>query len=122
MGKAVKIQTLAEELIKLSGFQPHEDIEIIYTGLRPGEKLYEELLLDEEGVLPTPHRKICIAQSSTLAHEKLVPMVDALILDAKALDLPGLKEKLHLLVPEYNPAENKPLAKVIRHPATAMHQ
>lgn len=122
MGKAVKIQTLAEELIKLSGFQPHEDIEIIYTGLRPGEKLYEELLLDEEGVLPTPHRKICIAQSSTLDHEKLVPMVDNLILDAKALDLPGLKEKLHLLVPEYNPAENKPLAKVIRHPATAIHQ
>ena len=63
MGEAVKIRSLAEELIKLSGLQPHEDIEIVYTGLRPGEKLYEELLLDDEGVLPTSHNKICIAQS-----------------------------------------------------------
>ena len=122
MGKAVKIQSLAEELIRLSGLQPHEDIEIVYTGLRPGEKLYEELLLDDEGVLPTPHNKICIAQSITLDHAKLVSMIDALIVDAKALNLPGLKDKLQKLVPEYSPAENKPLAKVIPHPATVMHQ
>ena len=122
MGKAVKIQSLAEELIKLSGFQPHEDIEIVYTGLRPGEKLYEELLLDDEGVLPTPHNKICIAQSVTLVHAELVSMIDDLIVDAKALNLPGLRNKLQQLVPEYNPVENKPLAKVIPHPATVVHQ
>ncbi len=122
MGEAVKIQTLAEELIRLSGLQPHDDIEIVYTGLRPGEKLYEELLLDDEGVLPTPHKQICIAQSVTPPHEELVSCLDALVADAKALDLNGVREKLLLLVPEYVPAENKPLAKVIPHPATAMHQ
>ncbi len=121
MGKAVKIQTLAEELIKLSGLQPHEDIEIIYTGLRPGEKLFEELLLDDEGVLPTPHSKICIAQSVTLPHATLIPLIDDLITDAKALDLPGLRKKINQLVPEYKPADNKPIAKVIRHPTAAIN-
>ncbi|MCK4620882.1 MAG: polysaccharide biosynthesis protein [Desulfuromonadales bacterium] len=122
MGNAVKIQFLAEELIRLSGLQPHEDIEIIYTGLRPGEKLYEELLLDDEGVLPTPHNKICIAQSVVPAHAELVAKIEVLIADAKALNLPGLKKNLQRLVPEYTPVENKPLAKVIPLPATAMHQ
>ncbi|WP_321371997.1 nucleoside-diphosphate sugar epimerase/dehydratase [uncultured Desulfuromusa sp.] len=122
MGEAVKIQFLAEELIRLSGLKPHEDIEIVYTGLRPGEKLYEELLLDEEGVLPTPHNKICIAQSTTVAYAELSAMIESLLESAKALDLPAVKEKLRQLVPEYCPAENKPTAKVIPLPATAMHQ
>jgi FlaA1/EpsC-like NDP-sugar epimerase len=118
MGEPVKIQTLAEELIRLSGFQPNEEIEIVYTGLRPGEKLYEELLLEDEGVLPTQHKQICIAQSVTPAHAELVKDIDALIDDAKALNLIGVREKLQRLVPEYTPANNKPLAKVIPHPAT----
>ena len=122
MGEPVKISALAEELIKLSGLQPHEDIEIIYTGLRPGEKLYEELLLDDEGVLPTSHNKICIAQSTTSSHPELVANIDALVAAAKALDLAGVKEKLQRIVPEYAPAENKPLAKVIQHPAVVVHQ
>ena len=122
MGEAVKIRFLAEELIRLSGLQPHEDIEIVYTGLRPGEKLYEELLLDDEGVLPTSHNKICIAQSSTSSHTELVANIDDLVAAAKALDLAGVKEKLQRVVPEYAPAENKPLAKVIPHPATVAHQ
>ncbi len=122
MGEPVRIQTLAEELIRLSGLQPHEDIEIVYTGLRPGEKLYEELLLDGEGVLSTPHNKICIAQSVTPPHDELVKRMDHLLADAKALDLAGVREKLRQLVPEYTPVENKPLAKVIPHPATAVHQ
>ncbi len=122
MGEPVKIHSLAEELIKLSGLQPHEDIEIVYTGLRPGEKLYEELLLDDEGVLPTSHNKICIAQSSTSSHAELVENIDALISAAKALDLTGVKDKLQQIVPEYSPTENKPLAKVIQHPAAVVHQ
>ena len=122
MGEPVKIRSLAEELIKLSGLQPDEDIEIIYTGLRPGEKLYEELLLDGEGVLPTSHNKICIAQSMPSSHAELSALIDDLIVDAKALNLSGIREKLSLLVPEYSPAENKPLAKVIPHPATVVHQ
>ncbi len=118
MGEPVKILTLAEELIKLSGFQPFEDIDITYTGLRPGEKLYEELLLDDEGVLPTPHSKICIARSVYSSHDELVCGIDALVSDAKALDLDGLRDKLRQLVPEYTPTDNRATAKVIPHPAT----
>ncbi len=118
MGEPVKIKDLAEEMIKLSGMKPHEDIEIVYVGLRPGEKLYEELLLDEEGVLSTPHQKICRAQSISVDYGELIKSIDALIADAKALDLDGVRKKLRVLVPEYTPAANKPLAKVIPHPAT----
>ncbi|MEA3545486.1 MAG: UDP-N-acetylglucosamine 4,6-dehydratase family protein, partial [Thermodesulfobacteriota bacterium] len=113
MGEPVKILALAEELIRLSGLRPHDDIEIVYTGLRPGEKLYEELLLGDEGVLPTPHKKIRIAQSITPPHAELISHLDALMDDVKILDLDGVRGKLLLLVPEYTPAENKPLAKVI---------
>ena len=122
MGDAVKIQFLAEELIRLSGLQPHEDIEIVYTGLRPGEKLYEELLLADEGVLSTSHDKICIAQSVTPIHAELVSLIDNLVAAAKALDLPAIRESLQLLVPEYSPSGNKPLAKVIPHPTAVVHQ
>ena len=60
MGAPVKIKDLAENLIRLSGFVPHEDIKIEYTGLRPGEKLFEELLMDEEGIRKTKSKKIYI--------------------------------------------------------------
>ena len=62
MGKPVKIAQLARDLIRLSGFEPNEDIEIKYTGLRPGEKMYEELLMAEEGLTATRHEKIFIGQ------------------------------------------------------------
>lgn len=122
MGESVKIQTLAEELIKLSGFQPFEDIDIVYTGLRPGEKLYEELLLDDEGVLPTPHNKICIARSASPGHELLVKKIQALVSDAKDLDLDGVRSKLRILVPEYVPTDNRKTAKVIIHPSASLEK
>ncbi len=62
MGKSVKIVELAKKMIRLSGFKPNEDIEIKFTGLRPGEKLYEELLNDLENTMPTHHEKIMIAK------------------------------------------------------------
>ena len=62
MGKPVKIYDLACNLIKLSGYEPNVDIEIKVTGLRPGEKLYEELLMDEEGLTNTSHEKIFIGK------------------------------------------------------------
>ncbi len=62
MGEPVKIVDLAENLIKLSGFEPYEDIDIQFVGLRPGEKLYEELLMDEEGLTETSHNKIFIGK------------------------------------------------------------
>ena len=62
MGEPVKIKDLAENLIKLSGFKVGEDIEIVYTGLRPGEKMYEELLMDEEGLKETANALIHIGR------------------------------------------------------------
>jgi FlaA1/EpsC-like NDP-sugar epimerase len=123
MGQPVKIVDLAEELIRLSGLQPYEDIEIVYTGLRPGEKLYEELLLAQEGVLPTHHEKICIASSSAPAKETLDSQLEKLFYAANALDLVDVKTQLRVIVPEYQPVEHRTLAKVtlakvIPHPAT----
>ncbi|MBQ0739916.1 polysaccharide biosynthesis protein, partial [Aquimarina celericrescens] len=64
---------LAKQMIRLSGFIPYEDIDIVYTGLRPGEKLYEELLADKENTLPTHHQKILIAKASyDFDSEKLI--------------------------------------------------
>ena len=66
MGKPVKIYDLAVNLIKLSGFEPEKDIKIKITGLRPGEKLYEELLMDEEGLKKTSNHKIYIGQQMSV--------------------------------------------------------
>jgi FlaA1/EpsC-like NDP-sugar epimerase len=103
MGNPVKIQTLAEELIRLSGMKPYEDVDIIYTGLRPGEKLYEELLLEGEGVLSTPHSQICIAQSAPPPHASLVRDIEDLVGNSKDLNLDGVRRRLRELVPEYTP-------------------
>lgn len=71
MGQPVKIDELAKNLIRLSGFEPGVDIDIEYIGLRPGEKLYEELLMDEEKILSTENRKIYIANPIAIDKEKL---------------------------------------------------
>ena len=109
MGEPVRIKSLAEEMIRLSGLVPGEDIDIVYIGLRPGEKLYEELLLDDEGVLPTPHKKICIARSVTPPHDQLVKQISQLVENAKVLDYRAVGLGLKQLVPEYVPASNKKL-------------
>ena len=71
MGEPVKIIDLAKDLIKLSGFEPDKDIKIEYTGLRPGEKLYEELLMAEEGLQETKHNKIFIGKPMALDSDEL---------------------------------------------------
>ncbi len=106
MGEPVKIKFLAEELIRLSGFMPYEDIDIVYTGLRPGEKLYEELLLADEGVLPTPHKQICVAQAVDIPYHQLKTQIDSLVADARALDISATMSKLRALVPEYRPQDD----------------
>ena len=62
MGKPVKILTLAENMIRLSGHIPNDDIKIVFTGLRPGEKIFEELLMSEEGIATTDHKQIFIGK------------------------------------------------------------
>ena len=74
MGEPVKIADLARKLISLSGLRPDIDIEIVYTGLRPGEKLYEELVMDGEDLTPTRHSKIFMVQMSHIAPEFIMQL------------------------------------------------
>ncbi|OFY38961.1 MAG: hypothetical protein A2X18_05595 [Bacteroidetes bacterium GWF2_40_14] len=76
MGEAVKIYELAEKMIRLSGKIPGEDIKIVETGLRPGEKLYEELLACDENTLPTHHKKVKIAKVRRYRYSDIAPMID----------------------------------------------
>lgn len=75
MGEPVKIVDLAKNLIRLSGFKEGRDIEIVYTGLRPGEKLFEELLMDEEGLVKTCSEKIFVAKPGDISYETLVEKI-----------------------------------------------
>jgi len=79
MGESVKITDMAESMIRLSGLEPYKDIDIIFTGLRPGEKLYEELLYDKEKELPTRHEKIMISKLTECDYKKVIPLVLSLI-------------------------------------------
>lgn len=101
MGKPVKIADLARRIIKLAGKEPDVDIKIEYTGLRPGEKLYEELLSNSENVMPTYHDKIMIAKVAEYDYEEVKAKVDKLIGSARqhyTLETVGLIKDL---VPEY---------------------
>jgi len=104
MGKPVKIKDLAEDLIRLSGFIPGKEIEITYVGLRPGEKLFEELLLAGEGIQPTRHEKIFIAKSAELPLEVLEKQIEHLIASARDADRKTIDALLTDIVPEYKPA------------------
>jgi len=82
MGKPVKVVDLAEKMVRLSGKQPGTDVEIVFTGLRPGEKLYEELLSNKENTLPTYHEKIMIAKVMEYNFELVSQKVNKLIASA----------------------------------------
>ena len=82
MGKPVKIYDLAKHIIRLHGFEPHKDIEIEITGLRPGEKLYEELLLEEEGLVKTDNELIYVAKPIKMNEEQFFKDLDLLIKEA----------------------------------------
>ena len=86
MGKPVKIDTLAKNLIKLAGFKPGVDIQIAYTGLRPGEKLYEEKLMAEEGLSKTDNKLIHIGKPIPFDQDKLLIELQALM-DAAYLNI-----------------------------------
>jgi FlaA1/EpsC-like NDP-sugar epimerase len=101
MGKPIKINDLALQMIRLSGLKPGKDINIIYTGLRPGEKLFEELLTSGENNLPTHHPKITIAQVCHYPPEE----VEAMFLDLQdsfnTYDRIEVVAQLKRIVPEF---------------------
>lgn len=103
MGEPVKIYDLAESLIKLSGLVPNKDIEIKFTGLRPGEKLYEELLMGEEGLEKTNHNKIFVAEPMNITMKDIEEKLQKLqtILDKDNIDNGELKEIVKSVVPTF---------------------
>lgn len=110
MGKPVRIYDLAINLIKLSGLEPHEDIEIKVTGLRPGEKLYEELLMSEEGLTNTANEKIFIAKPMHYDLEKLKMKFDNLKVAIDSKNMIDIREVLEEVVPTYKRAAHDMVA------------
>lgn len=106
MGTPVKIYDLAKKMISLSGFVPDVDIEIKITGLRPGEKLYEELLMDEEGLQKTAHSKIFVGKSIDVSFEELNEKLSVLK-GALDTDNTNIKKVFEQVVPTYHITENK---------------
>jgi len=110
MGTPVKIVDMARDLIRLSGKEPDVDIQIVFTGLRPGEKLYEELITVGEDILPTGHKKVMVLRSGSYfrgakdpreARENLYREIDELVRIAARHNASGIKQKLQEIVPEY---------------------
>ncbi|MFQ5805798.1 MAG: polysaccharide biosynthesis protein [Phycisphaerae bacterium] len=101
MGEPVRIVDLAHDLITLSGFRPGEDIQIRFVGVRPGEKLYEELAIEGEDVSRTAHPKIGIWQKRSEDWESLLQALDGLLGDADMLDREETRQRLRQVVPEF---------------------
>ncbi|HUV01469.1 MAG TPA: polysaccharide biosynthesis protein, partial [Bacteroidales bacterium] len=107
MGKPVKIDFLANQMIKLSGLVPEQDIKISYIGLRPGEKLFEELLTQKEITLPTYHPKIKIAQVEKIDYTGIIIRIDAFLNHLYSLSKEQIVEFSQEMVPEYNSTNGK---------------
>ncbi len=106
MGEPVKILDLAKNLIRLSGYKVDEDIKIEFTGLRPGEKLYEELLMDEEGLTDTDNKLIHIGKPLKIDEDKFFEQLERLSKAAKNEE-PNIRELVKEIVPTYNPNGEK---------------
>lgn len=106
MGEPIRILDLAEELIRLSGLIPHKDIDIVFTGLRPGEKLSEELLTKGEGIMETCHEKIRIAAPCEVDAATVAADLDRLFLLADSHDINGMVLALRQMVLEFTPSSH----------------
>jgi len=104
MGEPVKIAELARQMIRLSGFS-EQDIRIVYSGLRPGEKLFEEVLVDGEATLPTPHPKLRVAQARTPGNEHLPEDVLAWLAQSPGAAPEVVRARLKAWIPEYTPSQ-----------------
>ena len=101
MGESVKIDDLARRMIQLAGYTPDMDIKIEYTGLRPGEKLYEEVLSNNENTLPTDHTRIRIAKVREYDYADALPAADELERLSREVDIPTMVKLMKQIVPEF---------------------
>jgi len=105
MGEDIKIDDLARKLIRLADLEPDKDIKIVYTGLRPGEKLSEELQLEGEGIAPTTHEKIRVVQGGKVDFLQVSGWLNELSALVESKNVHGLVKTLISVVPEYHPSE-----------------
>ncbi len=101
MGKPVKIVDLAIRMIKLAGYIPYKDIDIQFIGLRPGEKLYEELLNDAETTIPTHHDKITVASVRQYEFDKVLADIQTIIAYSKSVDIKNTIKMMKQMIPEF---------------------
>lgn len=111
MGTPIRISDMARDLIRLSGFEPNVDIKIEYIGLRPGEKLFEELITEGEGIIPTNHEKILMIKGAECNLDTLNGKIDQLGRLAYDQDAEGIKAVLKEIVPDYRPFDGKMVGK-----------
>jgi len=103
MGEPIRIVDMARDLIRLHGLEPDKDILIKFTGLRPGEKLYEELITSGEGIVSTSHEKILVLRGKTLDTTTLLAKIESLLAIARQGDADAIRRKLRDIIPEYHP-------------------
>ena len=116
MGEPVKISELASNLIRLSGLEPNREIRITFTGLRPGEKLFEELSLEQEGIKATTHEKIRVFDGGEVHFHQVQAWLDALSATLDTKSVHELVQTLQRMVPEYSPSEEiMALCEIDRH-------
>ena len=101
MGTPVRIADLARRMIRLAGFEPGRDIQIEYTGLRPGEKLYEEVLANEENTLPSFHSRIRIAKVREYQFKDVDGVLHRMVQLARDVNIPAMIDLMKATVPEY---------------------
>ena len=101
MGESVKIDELARRMIRLAGFTPDKDIMVEYSGLRPGEKLYEEVLSNKENTIPTDHDRIMIAKVRSYDYEDARTVADELERLSRAVEIPDMVRLMKRTVPEF---------------------
>jgi FlaA1/EpsC-like NDP-sugar epimerase len=110
MGKPVRIVDIAKKMIELAGYKPDIDIKIIYIGMRPGEKMYEELLNDKETTVPTEHEKITVAEVRQYDYESVVKVIDKIIGYATDVDIDNTISEMKSFLKEFI-SQNSPFQK-----------
>jgi FlaA1/EpsC-like NDP-sugar epimerase len=108
MGEPIRIWDLATNMVRLAGLEPGRDIDIVETGLRPGEKLHEELFMRTETHEPTGHAKITCVRGEGIDAMRLLTEIESLTAKAVRMDFGGIRQSLSRLVPEYRGEEDLP--------------